>query len=301
MLGTDATRGVAWLAGIMTSDLGDALRLWRDRVPPESVGIARSTRRRATGLRREEVAQLAGVSADYLVRLEQGRSTSPSAQVVDALARALRLDAVDRDQLYRLAGHLPPTSGRMDRHVTPSVLRMVERFSDVPVTVIDAAWDVVLQNRAADAIFAPRPDGPVPDHHGHERNRAWRTFVGEEDDRGRLEAQTLSMVEVDVVGDLHAALLRYPDDERLVRLVDDLRSHSLRFAELWETTAPRERGARRKTLVHPVVGEMTVDCDVLTVRGSDLQLVVFSAEPGTPDADALALAIVVGLEDMTAL
>lgn len=284
----------------MASDLGDALRLWRDRVAPEAVGLARSSRRRAAGLRREEVAHLAGVSSDYLVRLEQGRSTNPSVQVVDALARALRLDAADRDQLYRLAGHLPPTAGHLDRHVTPSVLRMVERFADVPVTVIDAAWEAVLQNRAADAIFGVLPDRPLPQDLGHGRNRAWRTFVGEDGDRGRLTEQTLSMVEVDVVGDLRAALLRYPDDTALAGLVADLRDHSPRFAALWDTTAPRERGARRKTLLHPVVGEMTVDCDVLTVRGSDLQLVVFSAEPGSPDADALALAIVVGLEDMTA-
>lgn len=279
----------------MTSEVGDALRAWRDRVPPESVGIVRSTRRRATGLRREEVAQLAGVSADYFVRLEQGRSTRPSVQVVDSLARALRLDGVDRDQLYRLAGHLPPTSGQINRHVTPSVMRVVERFGDLPVTVIDAAWDVVLQNGAADALF-----GPLAHEPGRSRNNAWRTFTGQPNLRTSLTDETLRVVEHDIVGDLHDALLRYPDDVRLATLVADLKATSARFADLWETTPPRQRGHQRKTMIHSVVGEFTADCDVLTVRGSDLQLVVFSAEPGTPDADALALAIVVGAEDMSA-
>jgi transcriptional regulator with XRE-family HTH domain len=278
----------------MTSVLGDALRAWRDQMAPESVGFVRSARRRTVGLRREEVAQLAGVSADYLVRLEQGRSTSPSVQVVDSLARALRLDAVDRDQLYRLAGHLPPTSGQIDRHVTPSVLRMVERFADLPVTVIDASWDVILQNSSADALF-----GPLATESGRARNVAWRTFIDGPTIRGALAEDTLTAVELDIVGDLHDALLRYPEDVRLASLVADLREASPRFAELWETTPPRQRGHQRKTLIHSVVGEFTADCDVLTVRGSDLQLVVFSAEPGTPDADALALAVVVGAEDMS--
>lgn len=275
----------------MTSDLGDALRAWRDQVPPESVGIRPTARRRASGLRREEVAQLAGMSADYLVRLEQGRARNPSVQVVEALTRALRLDDSDRDHLFRLAGHLPPTSGRIDRHVTPSVLRLVERLGTTPVTVIDAAWDTVVQNAAADAMF-----GPVPVEPTRERNRAWCMFMVDGTDS--LVPQTRSMVERDLVADLHAAQHRYPDDERLRTLIADLRAQSPVFADLWETTPPRERGAQRKTIDHPVVGRMTVDCDVLQVRGSDLQLVVFSAEPGSPDADALALAIVVGTENM---
>ena len=112
---------------------------------------------------------------------------------------------------------------------------------------------------------------------------------------GRLEPQTRSMVERDVVADLHAALIRLPEDPALASLVADLRETSPRFAELWETTPARVRGAQRKTLDHPVVGRMTVDCDVLSVHGSDLQIVVFSAEPGTPDADALSMAIMIGL------
>ncbi len=275
-----------------TTALGSQLRMWRDRTTPASAGLPTQSRRRAPGLRREEVAQLAGVSADYLVRLEQGRARHPSVQVVQALARALRLDLAERDLLYRLAGHLPPSPARMDRHVPPSVMRLVDRLGDTPVTVIDASWQTIVQNRAAAALF-----GDLSAESERGQNRAWRTFM-DLPGMGRFEPQTRSMVERDVVADLRAALLRMPHDPDLASLVHDLRRDSPRFAELWETTPARPRGAQRKTLHHPVVGWLTLDCDKLTVNDGELQIVVFTAEPGTPDAEALALAVVVGLQDL---
>lgn len=276
------------------SELGTQLRAWRDRLTPAAVGLPAAPRRRTPGLRREEVAQLAGVSSDYVVRLEQGRAEHPSAQVVQALARALRLDDEENERLHRMAGHSPPSAGRMARHVTPSILRIVDRLGDTPVSVIDAAWETVLQNRAADVLF-----GPIAGETGRGRNRAWRTFM-DVPGMGRLEPQTRSMVERDVVADLHAALIRLPDDPDIAAIVADLRAASPRFAELWETVPARVRGAQRKTLDHPLVGRLTVDCDVLSVHGSDLQIVVFSAEPGTPDGDALSMAVILGQQDMTA-
>lgn len=275
--------------------LGEQLRLWRDRVSPEAVGLPSQARRRAPGLRREELAQLAGVSADYLVRLEQGRARHPSVQVVQSLARALRLDDVERDVLYRLAGHVPPSPSRIQRHVPPSVMRLVDRLGDTPVSVIDASWQTILQNQAATALF-----GDLSGESERGRNRAWRTFM-DLPGMGRFEPQTRSMVERDVVADLRAALLRLPDDPDLASLVRDLREQSPRFAELWETTPAKPRGAQRKTLHHPVVGWMTLDCDKLTVNDGELQIVVFTAEPGTPDAEALALAVVIGLQEMEAV
>ena len=213
-------------------------------------------------------------------------------QVVQALARALRLDSGDRDVLYRLAGHAPPSPSRMDGHVPPSVLRLVDRLGDTPVSVIDASWQTVLQNRAADALF-----GDLSAETGRRRNRAWRTFL-DVPGMGQLEPQTRSMVERDVVADLHAAVLRLPDDPDIASLVADLRRESPRFAELWETTPARPRGAQRKTLDHPVVGRLTLDCDKLTVNDGELQIVVFTAEPGSADAEALALAVLVGLQEL---
>ncbi|MDR7251646.1 transcriptional regulator with XRE-family HTH domain [Nocardioides sp. BE266] len=278
-----------------SSGLATQLRLWRDRTSPASVGLPSQPRRRAPGLRREEVAQLAGISGDYLVRLEQGRAQHPSVQVVQSLARALRLDDIERDVLYRLAGHLPPSPSRIQRHVPPSVMRLVDRLGDTPVSVIDASWQTILQNQAATALF-----GDLSGESERGRNRAWRTFM-DLPGMGRFEPQTRSMVERDVVADLRAALLRLPDDPDLASLVRDLREQSPRFAELWETTPAKPRGAQRKTLHHPVVGWMTLDCDKLTVNDGELQIVVFTAEPGTPDAEALALAVVIGLQEMEAV
>lgn len=291
--GVSQAPGVRLDRSMASTELGTQLRAWRDRLTPSAVGLPTQARRRAPGLRREEVAGLAGISGDYLVRLEQGRAARPSGQVVQALARALRLDDEERDRLYRMAGQLPPATGRMQRHVTASIQRIVDRLGDTPVTVIDAAWQTILQNRAADALF-----GDVSAKTGRDRNRAWRTFM-DVPGMGLLEPQTRSMVERDVVADLHATLIRLPEDPELAALVADLRDQSPRFAELWDTTPARVRGAQRKALNHPVVGRMTVDCDVLTVHGSDLQIVVFTAEPGTRDADALAMAVAIGLQDMT--
>ena len=174
-------------------------------------------------------------------------------------------------------------------------MRLVDRMGDTPVSVIDASWQTILQNQAATALF-----GDLSGESERGRNRAWRTFM-DLPGMGRFEPQTRSMVERDVVADLRAALLRLPDDPDLASLVRDLREQSPRFAELWETTPAKPRGAQRKTLHHPVVGWMTLDCDKLTVNDGELQIVVFTAEPGTPDAEALALAVVIGLQEMEAV
>jgi transcriptional regulator with XRE-family HTH domain len=268
-------------------DLARCLRTWRDRVSPAEVGLPAGTLRRAPGLRREEVAQLAGVSVDYLARLEQGRTGTPSPSVLDALARALRVSDAERAHLYRLAGHAEPSPGTIDRHLTPSVQRVLDRLADVPVSVLDASWQIVATNALAKALFGDYSDSPP-----RERNLAWRLFMG-------LPSRLVSTQEEEAamaVADLYQAVGRYPADESLRSLVDDLRAASPRFAELWEQRPVAPRIASRKTIEHPEVGRVTVDCDVLTVAGSDLRLTVFTAAPGSPDARALALLGAVGLQ-----
>src|ERR1700760_1305598 len=117
------------------TSLGATLRTWRDRLSPAEIGRPAGHSRRAAGLRREELADLAGVSVDYIVRLEQGRATSPSAQVVAALARALRLTRAERDHLYRLAGLQPPSDGVISDHIPPGVQRLLTRLGETPVAV----------------------------------------------------------------------------------------------------------------------------------------------------------------------
>jgi len=115
------------------------IRAWRDRLSPRDVGLHAGSGRRAQGLRREELAALAGLSVDYVVRLEQGRATHPSGQVVSALGRALQLDDTERDHLHRLAGLLPPGAAEVPRHIPPSVQRLVTRLGETPVAVFSAS------------------------------------------------------------------------------------------------------------------------------------------------------------------
>jgi transcriptional regulator with XRE-family HTH domain len=275
------------------NDLGESLRSWRDRLQPADVGLPTQALRRAPGLRREELAQLAGVSADYLTRLEQGRASHPSREVLASLARGQQLSAEEHDHLFRLAGQAPPGPGRMTRHITPSVQRIIDRLGDVPVMVMDAAWNSVGSNAMGAALM-----GDPSERSGRERNLIWLHFTGAASRTDRDPEET-DRFEREAVADLHAAIGRYPDEPELRALADDLRAVSPRFDELWRTRPAADRITERKTIVHPQVGRITVDCDVLTVKGSDLRLIVYSAASGSPAADALALVGVVGLQQLS--
>jgi transcriptional regulator with XRE-family HTH domain len=271
-------------------DLAASLRAWRDRLSPAEAGLRAHARRRAPGLRRQEVAELAGLSVGYLTRLEQGSATNPSPLVLSALARALRLSTDEQALLFRLAGHAPPGGERMSRHPTPGVQRMLDRLEDLPVLVYDAAWEIVAGNPLAAALI-----GDPSELEGPERNIAWRHFTGQP---GRIvhTAEESAVMDAQIVADLHAAAGRWPADERLAALIADLRRASPRFAALWEERPAAVHTSMRKTFDHPEVGRFTLDCDVLHVHGSDLRIVVYSAPPGSPDAEALALVGVVGLQ-----
>ncbi|WP_159798278.1 helix-turn-helix transcriptional regulator [Puerhibacterium puerhi] len=275
-----------------TWDLGRAVRRWRDRVAPETVGVPAGARRRAPGLRREELAGLAGISVDYLTRLEQGRATSPSAQVVEALARALRLSDAERELLYRLAGHAAPGADLVATRITPSVQRLLDRLSHTPVAVYDATWTLLVANAPYDALM-----GDTSAWRGIERNALWRHLVGP-GTRAVSTAQERADLQAHLVADLRMTAARYPADPRPRRLARELAAASERFTTLWETVDLRPGGdqPRRKDVEHPAVGRITLDCDTLIVDGDDLRIMVYTAEPGTADADRLALALVLGTQ-----
>src|SRR5262245_60667032 len=194
------------------SELGGAVRTWRDRTGPEASGLPAHGHRRAAGLRREELALLAGISVDYVTRLEQGRATQPSAQVVEALARALRLSGGEREHLFRLAGLVPPGSGLIPTRLTPSIQRLLDRLAGTPVAVSDLLWTLVTCNQPWAALMGQ----PAPGH-----NTIRSHFL--DGDAGRVlrtPEQTASF-ESEMVGDLRAALSRYPDDPRGPRMVAD--------------------------------------------------------------------------------
>jgi hypothetical protein len=267
------------------TEFGRTVRSWRDRVSPEAAGLPTVGQRRAAGLRREELALLAGISVDYVTRLEQGRAAHPSRQVVEALSRALRLSAAEREHLFHVAGLVPPGQGRVPAYITPGVHRMLARLSGTPVAVSDAAWTLLLANSLYTALMG--------EWHGKERNAVWRTFLGA-GSRARYTPEDRRALEVTQVAALRATASRYPADPRLRRLIAPLRANSGRFAELRDSGAMGSHQVSRKTVDHPEVGAVTLDCDVLSVEGRDLRIVVYTAEPGTRDAERLALLAVPG-------
>ena len=270
-----------------TTEFGHTVRRWRDRVSPEPAGLPVGGHRRAAGLRREELALLAGISVDYVTRLEQGRATNPSEQVVEALGRALRLSGAEREHLFNVAGLVPPGQGTVPAYITPSVQRMLDRLTRTPVAVSDASWTLLLANPLYTALMGER--------RGNERNAVWRNFLGS-GSRVRHTPQSQRELEAAQVAELRATASRYPADQRLWRLVAELRANSDRFAELWDSGAVGRHEASRKTVDHPQVGVLTLDCDLLSVAGSDLRIMIYTAEPGTEDAERLALLAVLGTQ-----
>ena len=211
-------------------EFGSAVRRWRDRLPPETVGVPIGNRRRAAGLRREELAGLASISVDYLTRLEQGRATSPSAQVVESLARALRLSDVEREHLYRFAGLAPPGLDVVSSRVAPSLQRLLDRMASTPVVVYDAAWYLIVANAPYNALM-----GDTTAWRGLERNNVWRQLIGP-GTRAVHTPQEHEDLQTSLVADLRLTAARYPKDRRVDNLVRELRAQSPRFVELWESS-----------------------------------------------------------------
>jgi len=274
------------------TELGQALRRWRDRVSPDTAGLPSGGQRRAAGLRREELALLAGISVDYVTRLEQGRAANPSGQVVEALARALRLSGDERAYLFRLAGLVPPGPEMVPGYITPSVQRLLDRLVDTPVGVSDAAMTLLVANPMYAALMGD-PSG----RRGFERNGVWRNFLGAPT-RVRHTPEEQRAFEVGMVSELRATAGRYPADRQLRCLIAELRAGSERFAELWDAGVVGRLEASRKTIEHPDVGLLTLDCDLLRVEGNDLHVLVYSAEPGTEAAEKLELLSVIGTQSL---
>lgn len=251
-------------------------------------------RRRAAGLRREELAGLAGISADYLTRLEQGRATSPSLQVVEALARALRVSDTERAHLFELSGHAAPGPDVVPSRLTASVQRVLDRLADTPVAVYDATWTLIAANAPYDALM-----GDTAAWQGLDRNALWRNFSGAAH-RVMHTPEEMAALQAGQVADLRRTAARYPADQSLRRLVQELSTHSPRFAQLWERDDPEPQydDTKRKIVDHPAVGPIALDCDVLFVATDDVRLMVYTAEPGTEDAERLRLAIVLGTQQL---
>jgi transcriptional regulator with XRE-family HTH domain len=276
------------------AELAHVLKAARARIAPEEVGLAAGPRRRVAGLRREEVAHLAGLSVDYVVRLEQGRAPRPSIQVLTALTRALRLDRDRRDQVFRLAGSAPPLAGRVEMSVRPSVLRLLQRMTDLPALVLSAKGDVLVQNPMARALIGDLTSWP-----DDQCNLFWQRFLGTGETRVALSPEESESAEQHAVGSLRTALSRYPDDPDLRELIDELIAGSLRFQSMWRAGNPTTRRSTHKTIDHPNFGLLVLDCDTLLLPDTDQSMIVYSAAAGTREASALDMMRVTGTERMT--
>ncbi|MFI9598066.1 helix-turn-helix transcriptional regulator [Nonomuraea sp. NPDC052265] len=271
-------------------ELADFLRRSRERLLPGEVGLPSGPRRRTPGLRREEVALLAGMSADYLMRLEQARSPQPSTQLLGALARALRLTSDERDHLYLLAGHRPPAGPRAGEHVRPSLLYLLDRLVGTPAQLLSDLGDVLAQNAMAESLFGCSCTVEEPD-----RNIVWRWFTDpfrreaypeeEHAERSRLH-----------VADLRAAVVRRGNDEPARALVERLRRASPEFVSVWERHEVAVRRSSRMRILHPAIGAMEFDYEVLLAPAEDQRLLVFTPPPGSKTFEALELLRVVGPE-----
>ncbi|NGO06308.1 helix-turn-helix transcriptional regulator [Streptomyces sp. HC44] len=274
------------------AELAAFLRRRRARVRPADVGLEAGPRRRTPGLRRQEVAQLAGMSVDYYIRLEQGRGPRPSRQMLGAIARALRLSDGERSYLHYLAGEVPGPPPGPAHDVRPGVLHLLDRLDDTPALVCDAKYDVLAWNPMGAALvgdFSALPPG--------ERNVIWRFFTRPEA-RGRYDAEDARQFAHASVADLRAAAARYPDDPGVRRLRDRLLSASAEFRALWDEQDVEVRRSTRKRLRHPVVGPLDLNCEALHDPDRDQWIILYTAPPGSPSHEALRLLKVVGTQDL---
>ncbi|MGW0324974.1 helix-turn-helix transcriptional regulator [Nocardia sp. NPDC003183] len=273
------------------AELATVLRTARSRLTPADAGLPGGSRRQVPGLRREEVANLAGVSVDYIVRLEQGRGPKPSEQVLGALTRALRLTDVDRDLVFRLAGSEPPQAGRIPMVIRPSVLRLLDRLADLPVLVLSAKSDVLAWNPLSAALLGDFSAIPVG-----RRNIMWQRFLGTGMGRVVMTPEEADSNAAACVGCLRAVKATYPDDPGLTRLLTELRTGSPEFESLWQAGRSSAMHSLTKTIAHPDLGALTLDCDAMHVPDTDQTIIIYSAAPHTHTATALDLLRVTGLE-----
>ncbi|WP_026928824.1 helix-turn-helix transcriptional regulator [Glycomyces tenuis] len=264
---------------MVENKLGEFLRARRAQVDPETAGVSSHGVRRVPGLRREEVAAMAKVSFDYYVRLEQGRERKPSAQVLDALGRALRLDDDARLHLFRIAGLGPkPTDAAAAEQVDPGLLRLMDMWSDNPAIVLGRAYDVLAGNRLAYALFDGFRQGPNLLMKMFFDPNA-RTFYSDWD---RTASYTVAGFRI-----LHGM---FPEDPRVGEVLRTMLDRSPAFTEIWERHDARGKRLESKRFDHPEVGELTLRINAFDVKSAPGQeLIVYHAEPGSASAEALSL------------
>ncbi|MFT3889009.1 MAG: helix-turn-helix transcriptional regulator [Arachnia sp.] len=265
-------------------ELGGFLRSRRERLLPSDVGLFSGARRRTPGLRREEVAVLAHISTEYYTRLEQGRAPRPSSEVLAGIAEALLLTDAEAAHLHELAGTVRKNPTTHDRTVRASIVALIDRLPGTVGVVLSAAFEILAWNDLAIALLGDPADAAPED-----RNLARRAFLPEVARKTRSDVSDMTEFRHHVVSQLRTATARYPDDPMIRDLIAELRANSDDFDRLWQRHDVQPKPIITKTFRHPEVGPITVDCDTLLLPDRDQQLVLFTAKPGSRDAESLEL------------
>jgi transcriptional regulator with XRE-family HTH domain len=272
--------------------LADFLRSRRESMQPEDVGLPRGPRRRTSGLRREEVAALSFMSADYYARLERQKGPQPSDQMVAAIAQGLHLSLDERDHLFRLAGHEPPTRGTSGEHISPGLLRIFDRLDDTAAEIVGELGESLRQTPLAVAL--------VGDHTGltgPARSLGYRWFTDPEA-RARFAPEDHAFLSrLYASGLREIATVRGPGS-RAAEYVDLLLAESDEFRQLWELHEVGIRPDGMKRFVHPEVGRMELHCQTLLDPDQSHRLLVYTATPGSESHERLDLLSVIGAQSL---
>ena len=268
------------------------LRLRRESLQPEDVGLPRGPRRRTSGLRREEVAGLCHMSTDYYARLERGTGPQPSEQMMASIAQGLHLSLGERDHVFRLAGHNPPARGVASDHISPGLLRILDRLEDTPAEVVTELGETLRQSALGVALC-----GDASRHTGAARSIGYRWFTDPAARRPypREEQEVLSRVYA--AGLREIATLRGPRS-RAAGLAEDLLARSDEFRAVWDRHEVGLRPPEVKRFHHEIVGTLELSCQTLLDPEQSHRLLVYTAAPGTESHERLQLLSVVGTQTL---
>jgi len=257
------------------AELAAFLRTRRHRLRPADVGLPGGGRRRTPGLRRQEVAQLAGISVDYYIRLEQARGPHPSRQVLTALARALMLSADEREYLFRLAEQNPPPTPWPSREITPGIRNLLDSLPDTPAYVVDAKYDVLAWNTLATHFIGDLSGFPETD-----RNMIRWVFRLPPTAAPWTDSEAVRFTR-SIVADLRTSYARYPADRGIQGLVTELLGVSPNFAQMWAEHEVESRRPIVKQVSHPLAGPLEFECRTLHIPETGQRLIVYCAAPGS--------------------
>jgi len=255
---------------------------------PEDAGLSRGQRRRTEGLRREEVAALCHMSTDYYARLERGTGPQPSEQMIASIAQGLHLSLDERDHVFRLAGRNPPARGANSDHISPGMLRILDRLDDTPAEIVNELGETLRQTPMGIALT-----GDATRFTGLQRSLGYRWFTDPAARDAYPPPDRVLLSRVYASGLREVATVAGPDS-RAERLAEALRAQSEEFRDLWEAHEVGVRPTEVKRFVHPEVGTLELHCQTLLDPEQSHRLLVYTAEPGSESHEKLQLLAVIG-------